>query len=151
MTGIRDDFRELADEIRTISGPTVFDIRASQLVIRQRTWASGFRGGDGGFTDVDLPITQIYHFRQLTTREIAGSGGRYEMGDLKIGPITPTFSSMTTGGFSEAQLKPTVGTNGVENIFLITGQHAGEYDIIELQSTKAFSFFVVIRRRRTTP
>lgn len=156
MAGIWDDFKELADQLRTISGPSSMDIRQSRLIVRTRTWAGGFRGSDGGFSDSDLTLPQIYHFRPLKASEIASSGGRYEMGDMKVGPITPSYpgtSPFPAGGFTEAQLKPRPTANGVEIIYVLDGAgfHAGEYNLVEMQSSKSYSFFLVLRRTRKTP
>lgn len=145
---IRDDFRSLAEDIRGISGPDGLDHRPSYLRILTRTWAGGLRGSDGGYSESALTLPDIYHFRQVRTDEIAGSGGRYETGDIKVGPITPAFTG--GGGFTEAQLKPSPPT-GTEVVYQVVGQHTGEYNLVEFQSIKNYSWYLILRRRRTSP
>lgn len=152
MTTFREDFLELADELRSLSGPDPdFDIRTSQLTIRSRTWLGGKRGATGGYTDSDLEIPRKYRIRQMEQNEIASAGGRYEAGDVLVGPITPEFPGPPPGGYTEAQLKPRPTTDATEIIYLITGAHAGEYRLIELRSMRAFGYELVIRRTRATP
>ena len=102
--------------------------------------------------DADLALPQIYDLAQVKTFDVAGSGGRYEQGDIKIGPITPSFPATPTtpaGGFTEAQLNPS-SVDGTEIIYVIVGQHAGEYQLVELRSLEPDSYFLVVRRRLTT-
>ncbi len=156
---LRNDLKAVADIVRGIAGPSILDQRPAQLTRRLRTWSGGFRGADAvpaqpQFTDVDLVIDQKFRIRQLSTREIANSGGQYEMGDIIVDHITPDFTDPITsaaGGYTEAQLKPTQTENGVELYYVVTGQHAGEYQCVELRSWRAYSYALVLRRRLTTP
>jgi hypothetical protein len=83
---------------------------------------------------------------------VASSGGRLEHGDVRVGPITPEYADAAgrRGGFSEEQLKP-AARNGIEIFYQLEGAHAGEYQLVALQSTKAFSYALILRRRTTTP
>ena len=83
---------------------------------------------------------------------MASSGGRYEAGDVRVGPITPAYirADGTTGGVSEAQLKPD-GDDGTEVLYELVGTHAGEYALLGLVSTAPFGWWVVLGRRETTP
>lgn len=147
--GVRDDFRQLADEIRAIAGPDYLDVRPSKLTIVTRTWSGGARD-KGSPSDVFLEVPDIYQFDQLATHEISGSAGRYEVGDIIVGPITPNFNSgPDSGGFSESDLKPSVFP-GVETIYRVIGQHAGDYGLVEMRSLEVFSYYLVLRRLRTT-
>jgi hypothetical protein len=105
------------------------------------------------FVATSLVLPVIYRVRQVTTREVTSSGGRYEMGDVRVGPITPEFirDDGSTGGFTERQLKPEATDDATEIIYVLSGAHAGEYALVALESTRAFSWFVVLRRRVTTP
>ena len=109
------------------------------------------------------PYTKIRHVSQ---REIAGSGGRYEEGDVRCTEIMPTFTDPITGapgGFTEAQLRPT-GAQGnsqnlqaVETIYRLSQVDgarpgiAGDYSLVELSRDKSWNFILIIGRRRTTP
>jgi hypothetical protein len=147
------------DRLRALAGPTRFDLRTTQVAIVTRSWAGGFKDADAptpgvpAFSDVVLSLLPIYEVRQLTTREVSGSGGRYEFGDVNVGPITPSFVARdgTPGGVSETDLKPEVTTDAVEVFYKLAGAHAGEYALVALDSTKPFGYEVVLRRRATTP
>jgi hypothetical protein len=140
------------DQIRGIAGPQGLGGRPSSLTIRRRVWSGGLRGL-GTPSDTDLALPQIYDVQHLRTTEVPSSGGRYEKGDVIVGPITPSFPATAltpAGGFTEAQLNP-VGGDGIEIIYILVGQHAGEYQLVELRSLEPESFYVVVRRRETTP
>jgi len=144
---LRTDLLPVVDELRALAGPSGFDVRTSQLTVRTRTWAGG-RRGLGPVTDSDLDLAQSYKIREVSTREIASSGGLFEMGDIKVGPITPT--DVSGGGYTEAQLAPE-GQTGTEVVYVVTGDLAGEYARVELNKSKPFSWYLTLRRRRTTP
>lgn len=144
---LRTDLLPVVDELRGLAGPSGFDVRTSKLTIRKRTWAGG-RRGLGPAADSDIELAQIYKMRELSSKEVAGSGGLFEMGDIKVGPITPT--DVSGGGYTEAQLAPD-GSTGTEVIYVVTGDLAGEYTRIKLNKTKPFSWYLTLRRRRTTP
>lgn len=144
---LRTDLLPIVDELRALAGPSGFDVRTSRLTVRTRTWAGG-RRGLGPASDSDLDLAQIYKIREVSTREIASSGGLFEMGDIKVGPITPT--DVSGGGYTAAQLAPE-GQTGTEVIYVISGDLAGEYARVELNKSKPFSWYLTLRRRRTTP
>lgn len=143
---LRTDILPVVDELRGLAGPSNFDVRTTRLTIRTRVWSGG-RRGSGVSQDTDLVLPQIYKVVLLTTKEIAGSGGRYEMGDVRIGPITP---ASTSGGFTSEQLKPS-GAQGTEIIYVLTGAVTGEYALVSLNTDKPFGYYLVIRKMRTTP
>lgn len=146
------------DRLRALTGPSRFDIRPASLSVVTRKWTSGIVGVEPddatkpAFVDARLDLPAIYKVRQVTTREIASSGGRYESSDVKVGPITPAYTNAdgSTGGVSEAQLKPD-GDAGTEILYELVGAHAGEYALIGLVSTAPFGWWLVLGRRETTP
>jgi len=93
-------------------------------------------------------LPKQYKVTNLTSKEIASSGGRFEDGAIRFGPVTPDFG---TGGYTPAMLKPTVTTDDTQIIYLLTGQVAGEYALAQLQTTKPFSYVLFLNRKRTTP
>ncbi len=150
----RDDFRLIADDLRSLAGPDNFDIRVVKLTILQRSWNGGRRFAQGGFIDTvwaDLP--QNYRSRHVNSREVSESGGTYELGDVKFGPITPQWDVGTgpTGGWSIQSLHPSADDNGIEYIFRLTGEHPGDYILLDLDNFKAFSTYLILRRTEVTP
>lgn len=142
---LRTDLLPVVDELRALAGPSGFDVRPVRVTIRTRVWSGG-RAGLGTPTDTDLVLPQIYKVRELKSQEVAGSGGRYELGDVKVGPITPAY---TGGGYSRAQLAPE-GANGTEVAYLLSGAMAGEYNRISVETDRAFGYYLVLRRSRRT-
>lgn len=143
---LRADIIPLIDEVLEITGPDELDIRPSRLTIRTRTWSGG-RVGDGTTEDSDLELPQKYRIREVTSREIATSGGRFEVGDVRV-KVTPSDGAGT--GYTTEQLAPTV-EKGTEVIYILTGQLNGEYTRVELTSDRAFRRELVLRRTRRTP
>ena len=154
----RDSMLAVAERLRTKTGPSGFDVRPTALTIVTRTWTGGSVGaaapnpGTPRFVDAVVALPQTYAVRQLRTFEIATSGGRFEQGDMLVGPITPRFTSSNgaTGGVSEADLKPPVKA-GQQVFYQLSGAHAGDYVLRELRSTNPFGYEVVIARKATTP
>lgn len=144
---LRDRVNRIAERVRAIPSHPRFDERTTRVTIRTRTWA-GRVGSEGGFTDVDLEISPRPRVRELNQREIAGSGGRYLSGDLRIGPITPSYAG---GGYTQEQLAPVSETNGVEIIYLLEGQQDGEHARVQLETDRNHAWFIVVRRERSTP
>jgi hypothetical protein len=150
---VRTALLRVADRVRALSGPERLDQRPHQLSIVTRSWSGGFKGA-GVPTEVPLVLPQHFLIRQVSTREIAGSGGRYEMGDVMIEGITPEYVDPLDGqakGYSPLVLDPVVTRSGVEIVYRLTGPHAGDYQLVELQSWRPYGYHLVIRRRSDSP
>lgn len=148
---LADKLKQRLQKIRGI--PVTMGLRPNAVSVITRTWASG-RVGNGTFDDgVPLVLSPTPKVREMSTREIASSGGRYEMGDLVVGPITPSYTGPPAGGYSVDQVAPKVSPDqtGVEVIYLVTGSDAGEYSRISLNSDFALHYTLTIRRSNRTP
>ena len=133
---------------RSLSGPAFADIRTNQLTIRTRTW-SGARVGAGTSTDADLVLPSHFPIRYLTAQQISSAAGRYEVGDLRVDHITPSNGGSV--GYTVNQLNPPVTARNVEVIYILTGEHAGWYSLIDFRSYRPFTYQLIIRRRATPP
>ncbi len=138
----------VVDAARKIAGPAGLDIRTNQLTIRTRTW-SGSILSQGTSSDSDLILPAIYPIRYVTAAEINMSGGQYEVGDIAVNHITPSNGAGV--GYTRAQLKPVVTTDNVELLYVITGEHAGEYIVKTLETYRPFSYRLVLSRSTETP
>jgi hypothetical protein len=136
----------LANRVRAI--PESLDERTTLVTIRTRTWVGGRRAAEGGYADVDLVLAPRPKVREVDQRDIDGSAGQYVTGDVRVGPITPSFPG---GGYTKEQLAPTIVTNGVETSYLLSGGIDGDYARIDLTTDRSHSWFLVLRRKRTTP
>lgn len=139
--------RAVADKVRAVPSRAALDERPTSVTIRFVTYVAGRVGSEGPTRTTDVVITPTPRCRELNQREIAGSAGRYTVGDVRVGPITPTH---TTGGYSRDQLAP-LGTSSVKVTYLLAGDIAGEYSRVDLETSKPHSWFLVLRRMRTTP
>lgn len=147
--GWLEDVRKLAEQARA-HAYTVAPVVTNQLTIRQRVWAGGRPGMVvEGFNDIDLVLPARYPVRHLTQQELNASAGRYEVGDILVDGISP--SDGAGSGYTPEQLAPTITTDDVELIYVITGDHAGEYSLVEARTFRAFTYQLVLRRRSSTP
>lgn len=149
-----------------VFGAKALGQRPTTLTIITRTYSGPNRGSQVPFVDSTLVLPQYTKIRHVSQREIAGSGGAYEEGDVICTEIMPIFTDPVTslpGGFTESQLHP-LGAQGnsqslqsVEIIYRlsqVTGSRpgiAGDYSIVELKRAKSWGYILVIGRRRTTP
>lgn len=143
--GFRDEFRELAHELRAIPGRD-FEIRPYTASVIIRTWSGG-KPGDGTATDAETAIvegdSQPPKIRFLSDEEkaLAGLGATV----LEIGPITPDFPG---GGTSIATLLGTAAAAGTEVLYKITGPEypTGVECIREgVESDRTFGYKIRVR------
>jgi hypothetical protein len=92
---IRDDVLPILDEVRGYVLDDIAGFRLHSVTLRTVTW-SGLRVGDGTSTTVDTPLTLdgVGHKAKvaaLTNHEVIAGGGKYEDGDYRVGPFTPTY------------------------------------------------------------
>lgn len=105
MTTFRDSFLPKLDKIRA-GIPSKIGIRLVSLTVRTKDW-SGARVGQGTKTVTDTviggPMGTRYKISVVSTKDVVASGGRYQAGQYKIGPITPPYPG---GPFTVDQLIP---------------------------------------------
>ncbi len=144
---LRDRLLHVAEGARRYAS-NVTGIRINRLTVRTRTW-DGPRVGEGDFVDSDLELPAIYPVRHLTSQEVNSSAGQYEIGDIKVDHVTPRGN--TAIGYTMQDLAPVVTTNNVEIIYVITGEHPGEYALVDIRTYRPFTSQLILRRRATTP
>lgn len=156
-----DEMRALADEVRSIAGPTQLSgaegmgVRTNEVRIVTRTWASGKKQvplpatpGTDYIDDPSFVLTPRPKVERISSSLVASSGGRYEQTDLIVGPITPAYDGPPAGGYTPEQLDPAVaaGRKDVEKLWIITGPNEGTYRLIDLRRDRPFRYEAVIRR-----
>ena len=144
---IRDDLLPVVDQLRQL--PDDFGLRRYTVTIRRRVWSGG-APGLGTPANTDLVLTPKPKVRQLSSREVADSGGTYEMGDYELSRITPRYSSPTTGGYTPTQLL--LQPEGADqDVCVILNGDEGEIECQVVTSTfdRAFRYTLVVRRRVT--
>lgn len=142
---LRERMKATADKVRAIASRPGLDQRPTSVTIRTRTWLGGRRGAEGGTNDADLLLVPTPRVRELSTREIASSVGRYVAGDVMVEQITPAYAG---GGYTEAQLAP-LTTTGNEIIYVLAGDVSGEFARVDLSTDDPHGWTLVLRRRRT--
>lgn len=139
------------DAVTDVLLPANLDQFPHQVTVRTRTWTGGMRGADGGHTDADLVLPQKYPVHQVTTRDIEGSGGLCEAGDIMVEGIVPGDAANPGVGFTPEQLTPVNTNPAVDIYYVVTGSHNGEYALGYLDSSDTYEYKLVLRRRNTTP
>lgn len=145
---LRTKLLKVSNKIRSLPSKASWGIRTTTVTIRTRTHVGGRVGKEGGTNDSDLLLVPSPPTRDASQREIRGSGGMYEAGDVRVGPITPAFAG---GGYTEAQLAPTSPGNGVEILYVLSGGLTAEYMLVDIQTDKSLSYFLTLRKKRSTP
>jgi hypothetical protein len=159
MSGER--FLRALDRIRGLPGRIKLrdnGLRLYTVTIRVRTW-SGTRPGVDASTSTDADTvfwvdagTHKTRVVQVTQRDIVASGGVYTDQDVKVGPITPLY---TTGGYDITAFDPNETTAPAEVLFRIDGPGMGSsgawFRKVGQDVTKPFSYYFTLRRTAETP
>jgi hypothetical protein len=153
MTTFREAILPGLDSADRVVG--MLDLAPSVVTIVTRMWSGGKRNeGNPGDTFLQLPQWTIV--RELGNREVMDSGGDYVLGDLRVGPIRPTFQSPcggTTGGFTIEQLQPPCQSDSTEVFYNVVQAHglgtgwSGDYNLVELNRDDPFQFILILHRR----
>lgn len=92
MPSAADDFRELADDIRSI--PADFGLREYAVYLVRKAW-TGENPGDGDEVEQLIPLTvgngAFPKVRFANQRDVAL--GNMSLGEITIGPLTPLYGS----------------------------------------------------------
>ncbi len=126
--------------------PIVTPLRTTRVAVRTRQWPGEL--GLGTPTDTNLLLQAYVKVRELTSREVASSGGQRELGDVQVEGITAEYPG---GGLSLAQIAPEPPTASSEIIYVLSGAINGEYRRISVRADKPFSYELTLRRLNTTP
>lgn len=142
------------DTIRGIAG--VLGLRPFTVSITVRTW-SGVRAGQGNRADVATTFgvsagTQPPKVRFVSQKDILASAGKYVDGDIRVGPLTPSYPG---GGTTPASFEPALGFLPTEIFWSVTGPTlpaSGAWcDKIGEETDSALHYYVVLRRGGKTP
>jgi hypothetical protein len=113
-------FLAALDKIRAIGG--ILGLRPTTVTVRQIAW-TGERAGVGTRTATDTVLTvagQPPQVHRVTQRDLIRSGGLYQSGDFRIGPLTPSYG---TGGVTEAMMDPAATANSDETYYILSGSN----------------------------
>jgi hypothetical protein len=138
---------EAADRVTAI-----LDLAPVQAAVVTRKWSRGqMKRGTPGETEVRLP--EWITVKAMSVREIAQSGGRFEVGDLKLGPLRPKFGY---GGFTLEELDPSVSDGyddeSTEYFYRVRQTHregagySGHYHLIEIRRDDPLEMWAIVRR-----
>lgn len=136
----------------------MLDLAPIRISIITRQWSGGRRGeGTPGDSITALPNWIVV--QEITEQEIEQTGGRFETGDLRVGPIRPYFTTApcgttpgTPGGFTAEQLKPTAKTEATDVFYRAQQAHglgtglSGDYSLLRLHTDDPLAFYMILRR-----
>lgn len=94
---LRDELRDLVDEVREDIIDTEVGLRLFTVSTRLRTW-SGSRPGAGTATDTDTVLSPKPKVIRLPLRVVESSGGRFEAGDLAITKLSAQLADDALDG-----------------------------------------------------
>ena len=143
MSSLADDFRELADDIRSIPGND-FELYEYRCYLVRKTW-TGENPGDGDQVTELVPLTcgngSNPKVRFANQRDIAL--GNMSLGEVAIGPVTPAYG---TGGvdrrwFDGYGIEP--GTTQIIRIVAPNSDDSSDYKVNYTNMDRALR--VVIR------
>ena len=143
----------------------MLDLAPIRISVITRQWAGGRRGvGPSGDTVLQLPNWIVV--QEITEQEVEQSGGRFETGDIRVGPIRPYFTTVscngvpgTPGGFTSEQLVPKQPTEATDVFYRAQQAHGlgtglnGDYSLYRFHTDDPLAFYMVLRRhnRATDP
>lgn len=125
-------------------------LRRYTVTVRTRTWSGGAPGA-GVATHSDVVLSPTPRVREVSARQIAGSGGTYEAGDFRVDKITPAFAGPPAGGYTPAQLNPVPAANQDVVVVLVGDDGTKVCTIIDAPADRAFGYSLTVRPRRETP
>lgn len=165
MTKFRDAFLPVVDQIgRGI--PNLFGLRQYDVSLSVVSW-TGARPGLGTSTVHTYPITvnqnQTGDNRpkvvQVSAREVIASAGLYTEGDYRIGPLTPSYTTVdgNTFGTLPSDIEQALQTRPQEIFFNLNGPGMSDeiegdwFKLVEANFAKNFRYEIVIRKLGQKP
>ncbi len=144
-------FTPTLDAIRS-KIPTSFGIRSATLTVRT-TLMSGSMIDNPSVASTDTIIRSStgdrYKIRVLSTKDIVASGGLYQSGDFRMGPITPPFPG---SGFTKDDLIPP-SVAGQDVLYGITDQ-TGQTQWCQMVSNDTahdLHWYIILRATGSVP
>lgn len=129
--------------------------RPYTFTVVQRTWIGEPGDEDAGYEDAELLIAPAPKIADASSKETATSGGAHEVGTILVGPITPYFAGPPSGGYTAEQLNPTQTEDGMETIYVVTGERAGEYKLTDFAKARGgrseLGYLLTLVRSNRTP
>jgi hypothetical protein len=124
-----DDLRGLADSIRG-TVPQALGLRTTRVIVRTREWSGGKTGlGDATVTDYEVAPRPL-------VREVHGDS------ELRVGPITPSYSGCAVGGVAYSDLLSDDGC-GVERYVVVIGANGErQYRITSIDTSHDLSWYL---------
>ena len=121
MAFISNVFLAALDRVRGITGSMGLHIfTVTERTIADTAERPGFAGGTVTRTDVVITVGngQPPKVEQVNTQDVIRSGGKYQSGDYRIGPLTPNYG---TGGLVESNADPVPSTASLTLMYNIAG------------------------------
>ena len=121
MPLVTNRFLAALDRIRGITGRLGLHVfTVTERTITDTAERPGLAGGTVVRTDVVITVGngQPPKVEQVNTQDVFRSGGKYQSGDYRIGPLTPSYG---TGGLIESNADPVPSTASLTVMYNIAG------------------------------
>lgn len=144
-------FKPTLDAIRT-GIPSTYGLRGVSLTVRTIHFEGDYlTGGQEVVTDkvIGSPTGDRYKVRVVSTKDVVASGGIYQQGSIRVGPITPPYPG---GGFTAADLIPP-SAPGQTVLYGLTDS-AGQMQWCQMASSDTMNdlhWYIVLNPTGTTP
>jgi hypothetical protein len=157
MTTLKDQIRYSADVAR--KQPGLLGLRPWRVYLATEVW-TGERPGLGTRTlaTTELTVADGYAPRVtlISQRDVIASNGLYQDQDLRVGPLTKSYTvDATTGGMSASAFDPSVGATPTQVLFKVTGDDlpvtGAIYQKVSQEIISAHSYSLILRKTAETP
>ena len=162
MVKLRESLLPVFDKVaRGI--PNKLGLRRFDVFIRKVTW-DGERPGLGNPTVTDFPIVVNQNepdnnrpkVVQLKSAEVVASGGRYQDGDYRVGPLTPQYvENGNTYGSLPNDILLDLQTNPTEIFVNLTNPdvevEGNWFKVVNTNFSRNFGYTFVIRQTSEKP
>lgn len=151
MPSFVERFKPRLDRLRT-KIPTGIGVRSVTLTVRSTLFEGDLMtGGQTVVTDTVIggPAGARYKVREVSAKEVVASGGKFQHGSLRVGPITPPYPG---GAFTRDELLPPTEKGG-DVLYGVTDS-SGRTQWCELQGSDTLHdlhWYLVLNPTGTTP
>lgn len=119
------------------------------------TWSGAYAGiGNKVQVVTSLDAGSKHRITQISQRDVIASGGLYQDGDVRVGPLTPTYTMNGGGGMDPTAFDPPAVGPNTEVMFLVTGPGmlTGSYwkKVGQTLFPSTTSYYVVLRKTGET-
>lgn len=143
-------FKPTLDALRT-NIPSTYGIRSATLTVRTVRFEGDYlTGGQSVMTDTAItgPTGGRYRVKDVSTKDVVASGGQFQHGAIRVGPITPPHPG---GAWTAEDLIPSSASQQ-SVIYIVTDQtgRAIECQMASADTMNDLHWYIVLNPTGTT-